>query len=160
MFVGLVVSLGISWSQEKEYNGYRPTDQFYLEDSTRVFWTSYPNPFSPPTVLDSTKGMLCGGLTFFCNLSDTVEVALIGECDSILCVAKFVSNTPPWFSICWWRAGPRLERNQLPKTYFRGNADTKLGILLLIDGRRKNFRRDVIHVSNGWYCWLEDSIKE
>jgi hypothetical protein len=135
---------------------HRAPGQTYIEDSTHIFWTQYPNPFSPPTILDATKGMICGSLTFYCDLSDTVAVSIVGENDSVLTVTRKVTFRPPGFHLCYWLAGAKIDPDRVPKQHFRALLDSRLNILLSVNGRKKNILPGAISVPKGWYCWLDD----
>ncbi len=134
--------------------------QRFFEDSTHVFWTWYPNPFSPPTVANTKKGQICGGLTFYCDLSDTVLVAFVSKSDSILYEAPLTSTNPPYFSLCYWIGGPRVSLELLPSKYFRSDFNEKIKLLLVVRGRWKSLRGIGITVQNGWYYWIDEHVSK
>lgn len=149
-----------SFSQIKEVNRY--PNQIYIEDSANVFWTHYPNPFSPPTIIepidyDTVKTLNCYSpstllSTFYCDLSDTVLVAIQNESDSILYSAKVSSKSPPYFRYCVWVAGSLINHNELPNYYFQGSCKERLYIVLIVKGRKKCYKEIVI--SDNKYYWL------
>ena len=129
--------------------------QVCFEDSSRVFWTWYPNPFCPPTVGDTGRGLICGGLTFYCDLSDSVGVAFVEKNDSIVYTATVKTATPPHFSLCYWLAGPHVRTQSLPARYFRSNSDEQLKLLLIVHGRRKSLLKGP-PIQRGWYYWMDE----
>lgn len=135
----------------------RYPNQVCFEDSLDVFWTYYPNPFSPPTVKDTGVGFINLGLTYYCDLSDSVEVALIGSNDSIVYSAIIISPKSPHFDVAYWVAGPKVSKHSLPANYFRGIRDENLKLLLIVDGRWKSRRERGIQVKKGWYYWIDNS---
>ena len=141
-------------AQVKPQNRY--SAQRYWEDSVHVFWTWYPNPFSPPTLKDTSKGMMCGGLTFYCDLSETVTVAFLTESDSLAYEASIVSRKPPYFDLCYWLAGPRIDPRHLPARKIRGRSRDQFKLLLTVRGRKKCVRHYGITVPKDWYCWIDD----
>src|SRR5690606_39843982 len=69
--------------QEKEIKYNRHPKQIYLEDSTDVFWTSYPDPFSNPSYSD--RFVVTQANTFKCLLPGKVEIGFLNtENDSII----------------------------------------------------------------------------
>ena len=92
--------------------------QHFIEDSTNVFWKFYPNPFSPPNITDTSKGLMCGQYTFYCSISDTVLLAFQNEKDSIVYTKELYSPSSD-FGICLWIAGPKINQNELPQEYFQ-----------------------------------------
>jgi hypothetical protein len=143
-----------SHAQVKPENRY--PFQSYCEDSAHVFWTWYPNPFSPPTINDTSKGMICGGLTFYCDLSDTVTIALLNTNDSVVYEAPVRLSSPPHFSLCYWLAGPKVDIQGLPSHYFRSDSQQKYRLLLVVHGRRKCVTEYGIFLPANWYCWIDD----
>ena len=97
-FIILILCPIPAFSQLKNANRY--PNQFYIEDSIHVCFTCYPNPFSPPTITDSTKGLFCGTNTFYCDISDTVLVIYQNIADSVVYCKKVISKSPPEFSYC------------------------------------------------------------
>jgi len=146
----MLISSSSIYSQVKEINRY--PNQIYIEDSTNIFWTQYPYPFSPPTIIepidfDTVKTLNCYSpstflSTFYCDLSDTVLVAIQNESDSILYSAKVVSKSPPHFHYCVWVAGSLINHNELPIYYFQGSGKERLFISLIVKGRKKCFKRN------------------
>ena len=142
-----------SYGQGKPENRY-PL-QSYIEDSAHVFWTWYPNPFSPPSIRDTGKGMICGGLSFYCDLSETVTVAFLKEKDSVVYEATIRLLQPPHFSLCYWLAGPQVDLHRLPSYYMRSDSSQEYRLLLLVHGRGKCVRESGIFVPQHWCCWIE-----
>jgi hypothetical protein len=134
--------------------------QTFLEDSGHVFWTSYPNPFSPPTITETTMGMVYSGFSFYCDLSDTVTVGLLGERDSILYAADMISVGSPHFMLAYCFAGSRFPVDQLPHRYFRSGSGRQYKVLLSVRGRPKCIRAYGIYVPKDWYCWLPNPSED
>jgi len=128
--------------------------QTFLEDSTRVFWTWYPNPFSPPTIAETTMGTVYSGFSFYCDLSDTVTVGLLGERDSILYAADMISSGSPHFTLAYCFAGARFPVDQLLGRYSKSQSDRQYKLLLSVRGRAKCVRESGVYVPKDWYCWL------
>ena len=147
--------LGPSYGQVKSECIY--PYQFYFEDSVHVFWTRYPNPFSPPGVSETSKGLMCGDWSFYCDLSDTVTVAFLGEKDSIVYEATIQSRKPPYFGFCYWLAGPRIDPYNLPAQYIRGRSGEHFKLLLIVQGRKKCLRESRMYIPKDWYCWIDES---
>jgi hypothetical protein len=130
--------------------------QIYYEDSTNVYWTSWPNPFSPPTVTRTTKGLICGYLTFFCDLTDSVQVAIVdGDTSDIVNEATATPDSGHDFSVCYWVAGPLFPRDQLPPDCFKRKDKYPLSVLLIVNGRQKCLTVGVGDLPQGWYCWID-----
>jgi hypothetical protein len=152
-----MLSLATTLFCQNQYpQDYRTPNQICIEDSTRIFWTNYPNPFSPPTIKDTTQGMICGGFTFYCDLSDTVEVSLIGENDSVLTTTRIITHKPPNYSFCYWMAGSNVALTSIPTEHFKATSNSQLNVLLSVNGRKKNIRLKVIYIPKGLYCWIND----
>jgi hypothetical protein len=137
-----------------EKSGNRYPMQTSVEDSSHVYWTWYPNPFSPPIITDTTMGVVNSGLTFYCDLSDTVTVALLGESDSVLYAAESISKRYPHFSLAFCYAGARFPAAKLPQRYFKSRSTEQYRLSLSVRGRVKCIRRVGVYVPEGWYCWL------
>ncbi len=132
--------------------------QYYFEDSTRVFWTWYPNPFSPPTITDKSKGrLICGDLSFYCDLSDTIIVALVQNADSIVYSAPIISSIPSYFSLCYWMAGPNINLEELPDKFFQSNTNEALKLMLIVNDRKKCIRNGDFRLQKNWYWWINES---
>jgi hypothetical protein len=145
----------VSSVQSQVQPQHRYPKQRHFEDSARVFWTSYPNPFSPPTVKDTTKGLIYGDLTFYCDLSDSVEVAFVTKNDSIVHRATIRTAKPPYFSVGYWVAGENIRQASLPPSYFKPNRDEHLRLVLIVGGRWKTIRELGIPVQRGRYYWID-----
>ncbi|GMU97048.1 MAG: hypothetical protein AMXMBFR50_25630 [Ignavibacterium album] len=132
---------------------HRHPEQFYIEDSAKVYWTAYPNPFCPPTITEKTKGLFCGFDTFYCELSDSVLVAIKNEKDSIVYSEYIFSKRPPYFSYCVWVAGSEIDKNELPDSYYHFEEKQNIKIVLIVDGKEKCYRKGVI--SDKRYYWFK-----
>ena len=146
----LIGHFPIILSQVKKDNRLR--EQVYIEDSSKVFWTDYPNPFSPPTITEKSKGLFCCLATFYCELSDSVLVAVKNENDSIFYSQYISTKLPPYFSYCIWIAGMEIDNNELPKPYFYFDEKQNIKITLIVDGREKCYREGVVNDKR--YYWL------
>lgn len=153
--VFLLCNFGVAQVQKISHKPHRYRFQTYFNDSSHVFWTSYPNPFSPPTVRDTGKGLICGNLTFYCDLSDSVEVALVAEDDSIVYQTIVKSQTPPYFSLCYWVAGEKAQIRSMPSRYYKSGKDGRLKALLIVNGKKKSMHEIGIPVRNNRYYWIE-----
>jgi hypothetical protein len=131
--------------------------QTFVEDSSHVYWTWYPNPFSPPTVTTTTAGVIQSGLTLYCDLCDTVSVALLGDRDSVIYSSRMITLTPPHFDVAFTYAGPRYADSLLPARYFRSQHDGDYKVAISVKGRRKCVREQGIFMRKDWYCWLAGS---
>ncbi|MEJ2614418.1 MAG: hypothetical protein P8Z35_05645 [Ignavibacteriaceae bacterium] len=129
----------------------RSPNQKYIDDSTNVFWTIYPNPFSPPLITDTSKGLFCGEYGFYCALSDTVFVAFQNQRDSIVYSKEVISRSPD-FSFCLWIAGSQINHKELPKKYFQCDGKEKIKLFLIINGSKKCYRE--IYILNKRYYWI------
>jgi hypothetical protein len=156
-YAALILSCVISTVDCQVLREHRYPKQTTIEDSTHVFWTSYPNPFSPPTLKDTSKALIYGDLTFYCDLSDTAEVALVARNDSIVYSATVVAAKPPHFSIGYWVAGRNSDQRSLPASHFTSSVDDHLKVLLIVHGRRKVLRDVGIPVKKGMHYWIESS---
>jgi hypothetical protein len=137
----------------------RHPNQKYIEDSIHVYFInlydpSYPDPFSPPTVSDSGKGIICGGGFFYCDLSESALLAFVNDNDSIIYSAIVRSSKPPDFSFCYWKAGPRAKTTLLPREFYRSKLTGKVKVVLSIAGRRKCLSE--FAVEKGWSYWIDD----
>ncbi len=141
----------------QELKNHRRRNQVYFEDSTHVFWTSWPIPFSPPTVTRTTKGIMCGYLTFYCDLTDSVQVAIVdGDTTDIVNEATVTPDSGHFFSVCYWVAGPRFPQDQLPPVWFKRKNKWPLSVLLIVNGRKKCLTVGVGNLPQGWYCWIDE----
>ena len=132
--------------------------QPHFEDSAHVFFTAYPNPFSPPTVRDTGKGLICGGGQFYCDLSESARIAFVDENDSTVYTTTVKSSTPPQFSFCYWLAGPRVRKELLPSKYIRSDVDMELKTLIIVRGRRKCLAEHGMFIQKGWYYWIDEQV--
>ncbi len=152
-FIIFVFSFLSILSQTKEKIRY--PHQHYIEDSTNVFWTWYPNPFSPVNITDTSKLLSCYEYTFYCDLSDTVLFAFQNKSDSILYSWKVTSKTYPYFTPCFWIAGSQFDHRQLPADYYHSNSAENVFISLIVNGRKKCFKE--IGTANDFYYWLREN---
>jgi hypothetical protein len=133
--------------------------QIYFEDSVHVFWTQYPNPFSPTTMVpgrtENRKGSYCGDLSFYCDLSDSVTVVALDQADSAVYSTQLKSKYSPNFSVCYWLAGSQISLTQLPHSYIRSNSLSIQKLMLVVSGRNKALRSYGINIPKGWYFWLQ-----
>jgi len=150
----LLVCVSIGVGQVLPENIY--PGQTYYEDSGHVFWTWYPNPFSPPAVGDTGNGQIQGALTFCCDLSDSVDLAFVAENDSIVYHSMLVSRKPPHFSVVYWMAGPKVTSESLPYKSYTGDSDQQLKLLLSVKGRPKSVRPSGIYAPRGWHLWIDE----
>ena len=156
LFIMILLCSMCAGQNPKTYsNQHHSRGQKYIEDSAHVYWDDWPNPFSPPTVRDSTKGLMCGDLSFYCDLSDSVEVAVVTKHDSILYRTTVTSDKPPYFSLCYWMAGPKINPQSLPASYFKAPSKGNLKLVLIVGGRWKNIRGFHLNGSRGWYYWID-----
>ena len=147
LFAGVATGL----TQVSPENRY-PT-QVYYEDSTRVFWTAYPYPLGLPTMTETVRYHIVSPFSFYCDLSDTVELAFVASNGFIVCTGMLTSSTPPYFSVSYWTAGPRVQAESVPAEHFRTESDEHLNMLLIVRGRHKCLR-DGMFLQKGWYLWI------
>ncbi|MBK7107428.1 MAG: hypothetical protein IPH62_19350 [Ignavibacteriae bacterium] len=140
-------------SQIKQENRY--PKQAYIEDSSKVYWAIYPNPFSPPTINEYTKGLFCGSSSFYCELSDSVLVAIKNEKDSII-YSQFVYTLHfPHFSYCTWVAGSQIDKSELPKSFYHFENKQKIKVALIVEGKEKCYREGTINDKR--YYWIQNN---
>jgi hypothetical protein len=151
----IILHMFLATAQSQESKQHRYPKQTYVEDSARVYWDSYPNPFSPPTVTDTGRGLIKGELTFRCDISDSVEIAFITKNDSIVHKATVHSSKPPYFSVGYWVAGPNARQQSLPTSYFKPSSDSYLRLVIIVEGRWKSIRERGISVRKGWHYWID-----
>ncbi len=150
----MIVNSSLIFSQIREE--YRHQNQFYIQDSANVYWTHIGNPFSPPTIInEKMKGLFCGSNTFYCDLSDSVLVAIKNEKDSILYSQYVYTKNPPNFHFCTWIAGSQIDRNELPKSYYQFDDIQKIKIVLMIDGNDKCYQKWTIKDKR--YYWIQNN---
>jgi hypothetical protein len=99
-------------------------------------------------------GAMNFGLTFYCDLSDTVTISFLGDKDSVLYSADIISIDSPHFSLAFCLAGSRYSVSQLPERYFRSPSSKQYRLCLSIAGRPKCIRENGLYVPKDWYCWL------
>ncbi|MBS4028170.1 MAG: hypothetical protein KGZ58_05960 [Ignavibacteriales bacterium] len=145
----------IATTQSQLSKQHRYFKQTYLEDSVHVYWNEFPNPFSPPTVTNTNKGFIRGDITFYCDISDSVEVALITKKDSIVHKTTLKSSKPPYFSAGYWVAGANISQQSLPTSYFQPSSDGYLRWVIIVGGRWKSIRERGIEVRKGWHYWID-----
>ena len=127
--------------------------EIHIEDSTHIHWTHYPNLFSPPTITSSSKGLYCGLLSFYCDLTDTVTVAIVNQTDSILYKEQVTSRIPPHFSLCFWLAGSEYDTKKLPENYYRPDENIQSKLVVYVKNRPKCSRN--FSVKENQYFWLQ-----
>ncbi len=135
---------------------HRLPGQKYFEDSTHVYWNHYPNPMAPPTVSDTGKGRICGDIVFYCDKSDSVDIAFVTMKDSIVYQLTIPSWSKHVYSLCYWKAGPNVQVQSLPQNHYQALANERLGLLLIIDGRKMALKEGALSVRKGWYYWIDD----
>ncbi len=156
IIVLFVITSSLMFSQKKE--AFRHSGQFYIEDSAYVFWTHYPNPFSPPTVIepidyDTVITSNCHSFTsFYCELSDTVSVVIENESHSIYFNTTVTTKYHPYFSYCIWSAGIKVSKDRLPEKYFFCSSEDNLKIFLVVNDRKKCYRK---FEGSGRYYWIK-----
>jgi len=134
---------------------FRRPQQLYIEDSTHVFWLQYPNPFSPPTIRDSTMGCIYGDYEFYCDIADTVDILLIDANDSVLTACSVASrHRPHYFSAYYCLAGKDITPSRVPKQAVRVSDTSQFAVVLSVHGRKKTVHPLHIYVPKGWYCWI------
>jgi hypothetical protein len=153
----IVIFTFIVTAQSQDMQKNRYPNQVYFEDSTHIFWTWYPNPFSPPTLKDTGKGLVYGDFTFYCDFTDSVDVALVTKNDSVVHHAYLKTARPPYFFVGLWVAGPMVTEQSLPASYYKPNADEYLRPVLIVGGRWKSLRALGIPVKRGWHYWIDQT---
>ena len=154
LFIIIIIN-SVVISQSQRTIQHRYSKQTYLDDSIHVYWNQFPNPFSPPTVTSTKKCFIQGDLTFYCDLSDSVEVAFITKKDSIVHKAVVTSSKPPYFSIGYWVAGPNISQHLLPISYFLPRSDDNIRLVIIVGGRWRSIRQSGIQVRSGWRYWID-----
>ena len=161
MFLFLLVVIFVQSASCQEAREHRRRHQVYYEDSTHVFWTSRPYPFSPPTAEPTTKCIMCGYLTFFCDLTDSVQAAIVdGDTTDIVNEATVTPDSGHAFSVCYWVTGPRYPQNQLPPNSFKRKNKWPLSVLLIVNGRKKCLTVGVPNLPLGGYCWIDEGHRK
>jgi hypothetical protein len=161
IFVAVLLGLGVQSMSGQETKEHRRRYQVYFEDSTHVFWTSWPNPFSPPAVTRTTKGLMCGQVTFYCDLTDSVQVAIVdGDTSDIVTEVTVTPDSGHDFSVCYWVAGPLFQQGQLPSNCFKRKTKYPLSWLLFVNGRKKCLTLGVGNLPQGWYCWIDEGHRK
>lgn len=142
------------WSQPSEKNRY--PNQIYFQDSTHVFWTWYPNPFSPPTISvnDSLRIVRSSHYSWYCDISDTCTFAIIGNEDSILYSAKVTSKYKPNFGCFLSTALPKYLPYKLPENYVKVDSSAYYNLSLIVNGKKQSTRKDGIYLNKDWYYWI------
>ena len=119
-------------SEEKS----RSQFQKYIEDSANVFWTQYPDPFSPPTY---SYMWISPSYTFFCDLPGIVQVGLLNRSDSLL--SAFTLPTHQTCSYSFRLTGskkwPLQPRGRTEYTTF-AIADKVARFCIIVNYRRKS----------------------
>ncbi len=157
-FLTIICCLSASalcWSQQQTYEKARYRPQAYYGDSAHVFWTAYPNPFYP-SVDKEGRVKSCGDLSFYCDLSDSVVVALLAENDSVVYQSTVRTSTPPGFSLCYWVADEKTSPVALPEHFFKAERDERVRWLLIAGGKWKCARQWGNRLSKGKYYWLDE----
>jgi hypothetical protein len=152
MILFIIVSIETSMGQIK--SEHRLPWQIYLEDSAHVFWTAYPNPFSSPTIRDTSVGLMHTGLTFYSDLSDTVTIAFLGKNDSTIYSVNLTDG--PDYELAYYLAGPNYDTRKLPHQYLRADSTQMYKLLLIVNGRPKNIRGSSVYIPRGCYCWVNN----
>ncbi|HUI30128.1 MAG TPA: hypothetical protein VLX91_07915 [Candidatus Acidoferrales bacterium] len=161
IFVAVLVEVVVQSMSGQELKDHRSRHQVYFEDSTHVFWTSWPTPFSPPTVTRTTKGLMCGYLTFYCDLTDSVQVEIVdGDTADIVNEATVTPDSGHDFSVCYWVAGTSFPQDQLPSNCFKRKDKYALSVLLIVNGRKKCLTVGVGNLLQGWYCWIDEGHRK
>jgi len=158
----LVTILGCSSSnvakvdeQEKEIKYNRHPSQIYLEDSTDVFWTYYPDPFSNPTFPD--RFVVTQAISFKCFLPGKVEIGFIdAKNDSVIYnftqpnkkIQKF--NEHFWI----WFAKNSADTSQFPDEYFQSQSVDSLNLVLIVNNRMKTILPLNLVVPIEIYCFI------
>jgi hypothetical protein len=143
------------FSQKKE--AFRLPGQFYIEDSSSVFWTHFPNPFSFPTIhepvdYDTVVSSNCHSFSFYCELSDTVLVVIRNESDSVYYQKNVITNYPPYFGFCLGSAGSKVIFDKLPEHKSFCYVDHNYKIFLVVNNREKCYKD--FNFTNR-YIWIE-----
>jgi hypothetical protein len=155
LLLALSFRSGIAQVQYKVPNEARHPFQKYIDDSAHVFWTYYPNPISPPTVGDTGRGYIYSGLTFYCDLADTVDIQLLNEKDSVVCYASVVSKMPHTFLLYYSIAGQNADPQSIPLNHFKIDSFEKLKWAIVVNGKRKTLIDAHGVWRRGMYLWLD-----
>ncbi len=159
IIVFLFCYICIAQNRNNSNQYYRYKFQKYFDDSTHIFWTEYPNPLAHRGMRgDTSKIRICGDLDFYCDLSDSVEVAFVTENDSIVYRTIVFSKYRPDFGVCYWIAGNKARKEILPSNYFKPNKDGIINILLIVNNQKKSMRTIGIPVKAGQYYWIQPLI--
>ncbi|MBU0473937.1 MAG: hypothetical protein KKF62_07205 [Bacteroidetes bacterium] len=141
--------------QEKEIKCNRHPSQIYLDDSTDVFWTYYPDPFNNPTYLD--RFVVTQAITFKCFLNGKLEVGFLDtKTDSIIYRFSQPSkegkklNEHFWI----WLAKSSADTSEFPKEYFQSFTLNPLNIVLIVDDKKKSILPLNIVVPIHMYCFI------
>lgn len=160
-YVLLVSILGCSSNniiqvdEKKEIKYNRHPKQIYLEDSTDVYWTSYPDPFSNPTYPD--RFVVTQAITFKCFLTGKVEIGFLDtKNDSIIYKfiqpGKDIQKLNEYFWV--WFAYSSADTSEFPKEYFQSFTKDPLNLVLIIDDKRKTILPLNLKVPLEMYCFI------
>jgi hypothetical protein len=153
----LLVSAGIPFAASQSVTSSRVPGQVSIEDSTRVYWTRYPFPFSRSTISNSDSTLVTSELTFFCDLPGTIELGLLDKNDSIVCKGNAPLNRLPYSGLRYWLGGPDMDAGNLQKGFYRADTNSWISVVIIVEGRWKSIIRHSFYTSKGWYYWFENS---
>ncbi len=128
--------------------------QEYLSDSSTVYWTQYPDPFSLPAYTD--RKPLSPALSIHCELSGCLEVAFVSpRTDSIIHRFAAPKHKKVHYSFRVWQASPSVDTSTVPEDRFRNNSSDALDMVLMVDAKRKTILHAWFTIPLGSQCYLK-----
>ncbi len=157
--VGCSSSQNILEERPREfYNEYRNSKQNYLEDSSDVFWMSFPDPFSNSTFVDGSIFVVTQAINFKNYLKGVLSIDFVdSKTDSIICRFSQPSKEEEYFneSFWIWFAKPSANKKYFPKEYFLSKTENPINIVLVVNERRKTILQKRLIVPKDMYCFIK-----
>lgn len=129
----------------------RHPSQIYIEDSAKVYWTYYPDPFSAPTLSDRQRSET---LSFECLIDEKIDIGFLdSETDSIIHKFTQPKKTKKYFWI--WFAKSTADTTDFPEEYFKSSSTHPFKLALTLNNRVKSILLTGFKIPVGDYCYIK-----
>jgi len=130
--------------------------QTYFEDSAKVYWLRYADPFSLPTYRN--RRVMCQAVTIHSELRGKTQIAILDtKTNQTLHIFTVPSNGKKEHNFWIWAADPAADSTVLPRDRFTVQTESPFRLLLTVNGRRKTLLQDQYWdpFRKGQICYLQ-----
>ncbi len=157
LFYSSSMSQQIDTTFYKRHLKVRIKDQLSFNDSSRVFWTAFPDPFSHGTYLD--RRTISRMISFYCNLPGNLKISILDtQLDSTVHSFSVQQEEENSFYFWIWTADTSANINSITNDYFLVSTKGPFQCLLEVDDEKKTLHPKILNIPNKKYCYLTGNI--